>query len=115
MAARDWKWVAGALAAFGVIVAVGLAVEDKPAPRPVAAKPGPAIMTRDAFLAACRVDRQIEACTRSVGSPDSRQSGSSGMEAWYYRGRTFDPVTMSPDWSVQVIVEHGVVTGINFN
>lgn len=100
------------LAGFAVIVAVGLAIEDKP--------PAPAApltmqrMTRDAFLEACRIDRQIEACARALGNPDSRQSNSDRWEAWYYAGRTFDPVTKRPDMAAQVIVENGVVQRINF-
>lgn len=100
------------LAGFAVIVAVGLALEDKP-PAPAATVTVQRV-SREAFLDACRVDRQIEACVNAVGMPDRRQSSSVGWEAWYYAGRTFDPVTKRADVTAQVIVEHGVVQRINF-
>lgn len=71
-------------------------------------------ISRMEFSDRCRTGKQIEACVYHVGKPDRTQGSTSGTEYWYFSGRTYDPVTSRRDRSAQVVVEHGVVTGINF-
>lgn len=109
------KFALWAVAVFGIIVAAGLALEDRPAAAPSSAASPQRALSRDQFLDGCRVDRQIEACVQAVGQPDRRQSGDAGGEAWYYSARTFDSVTKKTDALAQVIVQHGVVRRVNFH
>jgi hypothetical protein len=73
-------------------------------------------MSRGEFMSKCVVGRQAEVCLSDLRMrPDSTQGGTSSREYWYFRNRTFDPITNKRDSSAQVVIENGVVRGANFN
>lgn len=74
----------------------------------------PAVMTRDEFIAKCRVGDGYVQCQNAVGRPDRTQGGTSSTEYWYFDRRTRDPVTGKTDHNAQVVIERGWVRAINF-
>lgn len=61
-------------------------------------KPDP--IPRDAFEALVK-DKSKEEVMASVGRPDDTHDFSE-VEAWTYRSRTVNPVTLKPDWYASV-------------
>lgn len=49
-----------------------------------------------------------------VGRRPDRTSGDEAVELWHYDGVSHDPVADRPDRVAQIVIEKGVVTGVNF-
>lgn len=109
----------GAKVAVAVAVAASFIVimdsgSDPPRPEK-ASSSKPKLLARSEFEDLCRIGQQIEVCASRVGGPDQTQRSTMGTDFWYFRGRTYDPITSRRDLSAQVVVENGVVARINFN
>jgi hypothetical protein len=74
---------------------------------------GPQLMTRQAFTNAI-MNKTSEEVIQAVGRPDMTQQGSGAKEYWYYRKRTFDPISQGTDSRAQVIFRGGVVIQVNY-
>lgn len=81
----------------------------KPATPAGQAKPG--LVTRTQFKTAFL--GKPSATLLRWSKPDST-SDTLGLVFWYYKNKTYDPISGKTDFNVQVQIESGRVTGINF-
>lgn len=115
----QYRWgswvVTGASVVVFVYVLLGLVApvpKNVPTTEPVQQVATPKPISRNEFYNRIN-DKRSEEVIQIVGAPDSRQQ-SGQKEYWYYRGKTYDPLTNKVDQSAQVFVDWGKVKEVNF-
>jgi hypothetical protein len=73
------------------------------------------VYTREEFRQLV-MDKTPEEVIAAVGRPDSTQDppGTLGVQHWYYKARTFDPVSNKTDRIAQVTFQGGIVSSVSY-
>jgi hypothetical protein len=102
----------GAIVLFWTVAAQE--VDDEAPPVVVTDGPQKTVYTRQRFREML-LGKTMDEVIAAVGQPDHTQEVGTDPSSctWYYNNRATDPVTGKVDVAVQVVFEHGKVTGVN--